>query len=126
MELSMDNMDIIAGGILAIMLALFMLTVIVTLFALSHRIRLLSNEIYRIEKQVSDYIDELSRSESDKLEIEHKVHQDGVISSVLQVINLTKTTYTTPYGGLYEAKQKSNREHYGLWIVRYADGYRGY
>ena len=33
MELSMDNMDIIAGGILAIMLALFMLTVIVTLFA---------------------------------------------------------------------------------------------
>ena len=31
MELSMDNMDIIAGGILAIMLALFMLTVIVTL-----------------------------------------------------------------------------------------------
>ena len=50
MELSMDNMDIIAGGILAIMLALFMLTVIVTLIALSHRIRLLSNEIYRIEK----------------------------------------------------------------------------
>ena len=84
MELSMDNMDIIAGGILAIMLALFMLTVIVTLIALSHRIRLLSNEIYRIEKQVSDYIDELSRS--DKLEIEHKVHQDGVISSVLQEI----------------------------------------
>ena len=81
MELSMDNMDIIAGGILAIML-----TVIVTLIALSHRIRLLSNEIYRIEKQVSDYIDELSRSESDKLEIEHKVHQDGVISSVLQEI----------------------------------------
>ena len=40
MELSMDNMDIVAGGILAIMLALFMLTVIVTLFALSHRIRL--------------------------------------------------------------------------------------
>ena len=72
MELSMDNMDIVAGGILAIMLALFMLTVIVTLFALSHRIRLLSNEIYKIEKQVSDYIDELSRSESDKLEIEHK------------------------------------------------------
>ena len=35
MELSMDNMDIVAGGILAIMLALFMLTVIVTLFALS-------------------------------------------------------------------------------------------
>ena len=31
MELSMDNMDIVAGGILAIMLALFMLTVIVTL-----------------------------------------------------------------------------------------------
>ena len=30
MELSMDNMDIVAGGILAIMLALFMLTVIVT------------------------------------------------------------------------------------------------
>ena len=28
----------------------------------SHRIRLLSNEIYKIEKQVSDYIDELSRS----------------------------------------------------------------
>ena len=52
MELSMDNMDIMAGGILAIMLALFMLTVIVTLFALSHRIRLLSNEIYKIEKQV--------------------------------------------------------------------------
>lgn len=50
MELSMDNMDIMAGGILAIMLALFMLTVIVTLFALSHRIRLLSNEIYKIEK----------------------------------------------------------------------------
>ena len=48
MELSMDNMDIVAGGILAIMLALFMLTVIVTLFALSHRIRLLSNEIYKI------------------------------------------------------------------------------
>ena len=77
MELSMDNMDIMAGGILAIMLALFMLTVIVTLFALSHRIRLLSNEIYKIEKQVSDYIDELSRSESDKLEIEHKAHQNG-------------------------------------------------
>ena len=117
MELSMDNMDIMAGGILAIMLALFMLTVIVTLFALSHRIRLLSNEIHKIEKQVSDYIDELSRSESDKLEIEHKAHQNGVISSVLQeifpcnigVINVTKTTYTTPYGGLYEAKQKSNR-----------------
>jgi len=70
MELSMDNMDIVAGGILAIMLALFMLTVIVTLFALSHRIRLLSNEIYKIEEQVSDYIDELSRSESDKQEIE--------------------------------------------------------
>ena len=69
MELSMDNMD-----------------VIVTLIALSHRIRLLSNEIYKIEKQVSDYIDELSRSESDKLEIEHKAHQDGVISSVLQEI----------------------------------------
>ena len=68
------------------MLALFMLTVIVTLFALSHRIRLLSNEIYKIEKQVSDYIDELSRSESDKLEIEHKAHQNGVISSVLQEI----------------------------------------
>ena len=85
MELSMDNMDIVAGGILAIMLALFMLTVIVTLFALSH-IRLLSNEIYKIEKQVSDYIDELSRSESDKLEIEHKAHQNGVISSVLQEI----------------------------------------
>ena len=84
MELSMDNMDIVAGGILAIMLALFMLTVIVTLFALSHRIRLLSNEIYKIEKQVSDY--ELSRSESDKLEIEHKAHQNGVISSVLQEI----------------------------------------
>mgnify|MGYP000047757701 CR=1 FL=1 len=84
MELSMDNMDIVAGGILAIMLALFMLTVIVTLFALSHRIRLLSNEIYKIEKQVSDYIDELSRS--DKLEIEHKAHQNGVISSVLQEI----------------------------------------
>ena len=84
MELSMDNMDIVAGGILAIMLALFMLTVIVTLFA--HRIRLLSNEIYKIEKQVSDYIDELSRSESDKLEIEHKAHQNGVISSVLQEI----------------------------------------
>lgn len=49
MELSMDNIDIMAGGILAIMLALFMLTVIVTLFALSHRIRLLSNEIYKIE-----------------------------------------------------------------------------
>ena len=81
MELSMDNMDIVAGGILAIMLALFMLTVIVTLFALSHRIRL-----YKIEKQVSDYIDELSRSESDKLEIEHKAHQNGVISSVLQEI----------------------------------------
>ena len=78
MELSMDNMDIMAGGILAIMLALFMLTVIVTLIALSHRIRILSNEIYTI--------DELSRSESDKLEIEHKVHQDGVISSVLQEI----------------------------------------
>ena len=78
MELSMDNMDIMAGGILAIMLALFMLTVIVTLFALSHRIRLLSNEIYKIEKQVSDYIDEL--------EIEHKAHQNGVISSVLQEI----------------------------------------
>ena len=78
MELSMDNMDIVAGGILAIMLALFMLTVIVTLFALSHRIRLLSNEIYKIEKQVSDYID--------KLEIEHKAHQNGVISSVLQEI----------------------------------------
>ena len=60
MELSMDNMDIVAGGILAIMIELFMLTVIVTLFALSHRIRLLSNEIYKIEKQVSDYIDELS------------------------------------------------------------------
>lgn len=86
MELSMDNMDIMAEGILAIMLALFMLTVIVTLIALSHRIRILSNEIYKIEKQVSDYIDELSRSESDKLEIEHKVHQDGVISSVLQEI----------------------------------------
>ena len=86
MELSMDNMDIMAGGILAIMLALFMLTVIVTLFALSHRIRLLSNEIYKIEKQVSDYIDELSRSESDKLEIEDKAHQNGVISSVLQEI----------------------------------------
>ena len=85
MELSMDNMDIIAGGILAIMLALFMLTVIVTLIALSQT-WLSSNEIYRIEKQVSDYIDELSRSESDKLEIEHKVHQDGVISSVLQEI----------------------------------------
>ena len=85
MELSMDNMDIVAGGILAIMLALFMLTVIVTLFALSHRIRLLSNEIYKIEKQVSDYIDELSRSESE-LEIEHKAHQNGVISSVLQEI----------------------------------------
>ena len=82
MELSMDNMDIVAGGILAIMLALFMLTVIVTLFALSHRIRLLSNEIYKIENQVSDYIDELSRSESD----EHKAHQNGVISSVLQEI----------------------------------------
>ena len=53
MELSMDNMDIVAGGILAIMLALFMLTVIVTLFALSHRIRLLSNEIYKIEKQTA-------------------------------------------------------------------------
>lgn len=51
MELSMDNMDIMAGGILAIMLALFMLTVIVTLFALSHRIRLLSNEIYKIENR---------------------------------------------------------------------------
>lgn len=50
MELSMDNMDIMAGGILAIMLALFMLTVIVTLFALSHRIRLLSNEIYKNRK----------------------------------------------------------------------------
>ena len=86
MALSMDNMDIVAGGILAIMLALFMLTVIVTLFALSHRIRLLSNEIYKIEEQVSDYIDELSRSESDKLEIEHKAHQNGVISSVLQEI----------------------------------------
>ena len=78
MELSMDNMDIVAGGILAIMLALFMLTVIVTLFALSHRIRLLSNEIYKIEKQVSDYIDELSRSESDKLEIEHKALVEAV------------------------------------------------
>ena len=57
-----------------------MLTVIVTLFALSHRIRLLSNEIYKIEKQVSDYIDELSRSESDKLEIEHKATSEWVIS----------------------------------------------
>ena len=37
----------------------------------------MSNEIYKIEKQVSDYIDELSRSESDKLEIEHKAHQNG-------------------------------------------------
>jgi len=61
MELSMDNMDIVAGGILAIMLALFMLTVIVTLFALSHRIRLLSNEIYKIEEQVSDIIDDAVR-----------------------------------------------------------------
>ena len=86
MELSMDNMDIVAGGILAIMLALFSLTAIVTFVVLSHWIELLSNEIYIIERQVSDYIDELSRSESDKLEIEHKAYQNGVISSVLQEI----------------------------------------
>ena len=45
--------------------------------------KILSNEIYKIEKQVSDYIDELSRSESDKLEIEHKAYQNGVIPPVL-------------------------------------------
>lgn len=87
MELSMDNMDIVAGGILAIMLALFMLTVIVILVrTLTQDKTFEQPRIYKIEEQVSDYIDELSRSESDKLEIEHKAHQNGVISSVLQEI----------------------------------------
>lgn len=80
-----EEMDIVLAGIIALVVVLaFMLTVIVTLIVMSHRVRDVSREIYRIEKQVGDYIDDLAQSEGEKMELEQQAHQDVVISSVLQ------------------------------------------
>ena len=80
-----EEMDIVLAGAIALLVVLaFMLTVIVTLIVLSRRVRNIGREIYRIERQVGDYIDELSQSEGEKMELEQQAHQDVIISSVLQ------------------------------------------
>lgn len=85
MNYNIEGMDmLVIGSIAAIVIAVFMLTVIVTMFVLSHRIKGVCREINSIEKQVSDYIDELSQSENEKSDMEQQKHQELVISSVLQ------------------------------------------
>ncbi len=85
MKYYIEEMDIVLAGAVELLVVLaFMLTVIVTLIVLSRRVRNIGREIYKIERQVGDYIDELSQSEGEKMELEQQAHQDVIISSVLQ------------------------------------------
>lgn len=80
------NEVLFAAGLAGIMAFGIIIAILILLLVTLRKVKGIEKEIYSIEKQVGDYIKELTDSENEQLEIEEQDHQSMIISSVLNEI----------------------------------------